>query len=181
MKVKAPLLAALIVLALFTGGCGGTGDQSFSADDYPFSFDYPSGWTLTHGANFNYEGSNAAQRSVSVALKDPFDQVTVTEYKLKKKLPKGANAYRPEVDRIVARMAREAGGKASDAKAVKYGGLPGYQYVIAFDAAGAKLQSKLTLLFQGSSEYEISCQSTADKRTDLNEGCEQILGSFELT
>lgn len=169
------------LLAVVVAGCGGSGDQHFAADGYPFSFNYPSNWTLTHGGNFQYGGSGAALRSVSVALKDPFDQVTVTQYKLKKKLPNGENAYRPEVDRIVARMAREAGGKVSDAKAIKAGGLPGYQYLIAFSAGDAKLQSRLTLLFSGQNEYQISCQSTAENRSDLSDGCDQIVGSFKIS
>lgn len=180
MKKRLATLGLIGLLALAAVGCGGSGDQTFSADGYPFEFDYPSSWTLTQGSNFQYGGSGAALRSVSVALKDPFDQVTVTQYKLKKKLPKGENAYRPEVDRIVARMARQAGGSVSDARKVTYGGVPGYQYVIKFEAGDAKLESRLTLLFNGVDEFQISCQSTEENRPELNDGCDQMLESFKF-
>ena len=68
--------AAVTVLAIALAGCGSDdGDKSFETPTYPFSFEYPSGWTLSRSANFNYGSSSNAERSVSVALKEPFDTV----------------------------------------------------------------------------------------------------------
>lgn len=171
---------ATLAAALLLAGCGGGGDQHFSADDYPFSFDYPSGWTLTHGADSGGDTAGTAQRSVSVALKEPFDKVVITQFEMKKKLPSGANGYQPEVDRIVARLTRQAGGSAGDAKVVKYGDLPGYQYVLTYPSGATKLESKLTFLFRGQDEFQVNCQSSQDKREELLAGCDQILESLKF-
>jgi hypothetical protein len=138
-------------------------------------------FALTRGANFSYGSSTEAVRSVSVALKEPYDQVTITQYKLKKTLPKGVNGYKPEVDRIVARLIKQAGGTAGDAKAVNYGGIPGYQYVVKYPGGeNIKLENKLTFLFQGQNEFQVSCQSSPEKREELNKGCDQVLGSLKF-
>jgi hypothetical protein len=174
------LTAAIVAGALFAG-CGGGGSQSFTTPTYPFSFDYPAGWTLSRGANFTYGSSNSALRSVSVALKEPHDQVTITQYKLRKTLPAGVNGYQPEVDRIVRRLTRQASGDASDAKVVKYGGVPGYQYIVEYPGGNSvTLQNKLTFLFKGKYEFQINCQSSPKNREELNKGCDQILGSLKF-
>jgi hypothetical protein len=180
-SIAKSLAAALVAGALFAGCGGGGGDQSFSTPTYPFSFDYPSGWTLSRGANFTYGSNDSAVRSVSAALKEPYDQVTITQYKLRKTLPDGTNGYQPEVDRIVRRLTKQAGGDASDAKVVQYGGVPGYQYIVEYPGgAGITLQNKLTFLFKGKYEYQINCQSSEKNRKALNEGCDQILGSLKF-
>lgn len=181
MKARALIATALVALTVALTGCGGGGDQSFNTPTYPFSFSYPSGWTLTRGANFTYGSSSEAVRSVSVALKEPYDQVTITQYKLKKTLPKGVNGYKPEVDRIVARLIKQAKGKASDAKTVNYGGIPGYQYTVEYPGGdNLTLQNKLTFLFQGQNEFQINCQSSPDKRDELNKGCDQVLDTLKF-
>ncbi len=172
------LLTAVVVAG--ATGCGGSGDQSFSADGYPFSFSFPSAWTLTRAAGTDDSGG-AALRTVTVALKQPYDQVSISQYRLKKKLPTGANGYQPEVDRVVKRLTREAGGKAGDAKEVMYGDLRGYQYVVSYSSGGQKLQNQLTFLFQGENEFLIGCQSSPDKRNELSDGCKQILESLDFS
>lgn len=183
-------LANKAVLALFAAaltagalaGCGGGGDGAFNTPTYPFSFNYPSGWTLTRNAAFNYGSGGAGKRSVSVALKEPYDQVTITQYKLKKTLPAGVNGNQAEVDRIVQRLVKQAKGSAGDAKPVKYGGIPGYQYIVEYPGSDTlTLQNKLTFLFQGQNEFQVNCQSSPQNSKALNEGCDQALGSLKFT
>jgi hypothetical protein len=179
-NIARSLAAAIVAGALLTG-CGGGGDQSFSTPTYPFSFDYPAGWTLSRGANFTYGSNDSAVRSVSAALKEPYDQVTITQYKLKKTLPAGTNGYQPEVDRIVARLTKQAGGTAGDAKVVNFAGQPGYQYVVEYPGGtNILLQNKLTFLFKGQYEFQINCQSSEANRKALNKGCDQILESLKF-
>ena len=172
-------LAAVALVAL--SGCGGGGSKTFSTPTYPFSFDYPAGWTLNQTASFNYGSSASALRLLSVALKEPYDQVTIAEYKLKKTLPAGVNGYKPEVDRIVNGLTKQARGSASNAKVVKYGGIPGYQYVVTYPGVGSiTLQNKMTFLFKGENEFQINCQSSPPNRDKLNAGCDQILNSLKF-
>jgi hypothetical protein len=181
IRTSVRTLLAVLVLGVVLSGCGGGGSQSFTTPTYPFSFDYPAGWTLTRGANFSYGSGDSAVRSVSAALKEPYDQVTITQYKLKKTLPPGANGYQPEVDRIVARLTKQAKGSAGDAKVVKYGGQPGYQYVVEYPGGdNITLQNKLTFLFKGQYEFQVNCQSSEKNRDALNKGCDQILDSLKF-
>lgn len=174
-------LATALLTGLLLAGCGGGGDQSFSTPTYPFSFSYPDGWTLSRGANFTYGSNDSAIRSVSVALKEPYDQVTITQYKLKKTLPAGVNGYQPEVDRIVARLTKQANGEAGDAKVVKYGGIPGYQYIVTYPGGGKiTLENRMTFLFKGQNEFQINCQSSPKNREALNKGCDQVLDSLKF-
>lgn len=180
LRLLAGTLAA-VALAAALSGCGGGGSKTFSTPTYPFSFDYPAGWTLNQTAAFNYGASASALRLLSVALKEPYDQVTIAEYKLKKTLPAGVNGYQPEVDGIVKRLTKQAKGTASDAKIVKYGGIPGYQYIVTYPGGGnITLQNKMTFLFKGPHEFQVNCQSSPPNREKLNEGCDQILNSLKF-
>ncbi|MGB3953600.1 MAG: hypothetical protein WBK99_10765 [Solirubrobacterales bacterium] len=179
--IRTALAVAILCAALAATGCGGDKEAQFSTPTYPFSFDYPDGWKVTRNAAFNYGTGSGSERSVSVALKEPYDQVTVTQYKLQKTLPAGVNGNQREVDRIVARLTKQAKGTAGDAKVVEFGGLPGYQYVVEYAAAdGAELSNILTFLFKGRDEFQINCQSSPDKRGELEKGCQQVLGSLKV-
>jgi hypothetical protein len=180
---SASAVLAVLALVVALSGCGGGDNKQaeFTTPTYPFSFDYPAGWKLTRNAAFNY-GSDAGVRSVSVSLKDPYDQVTITQYKLNKTLPANINGNQAEVDRIVARLARQAKGTASDAKTVSYGGVPGYQYVVEYPSTtGATLRNTLTFLFKGKDEFQVNCQSSPPNREALDKGCNQVLTTLKFT
>lgn len=180
---SASAVVAILALVVVLSGCGGSDDKQteFTTPTYPFTFDYPEGWKLTRNAAFNY-GSDAGVRSVSVSLKDPYDQVTITQYKLNKTLPPNINGNQEEVDRIVARLAKQAKGTASDSKTVTYGGVPGYQYVVEYPAQdGATLRNTLTFLFKGKDEFQINCQSSPPNREALDKGCNQVLNTLKFT
>lgn len=166
-------------LAAVLSGCGSGGSQDFSAKGVPFSFSFPAGWTISRTPASSGE-AGAALQSVTAALEEPYDQVTTSLYKLKKSIPEGERAYQPEVDRIVGRLTREAGGSASAAKEIEFGGLPGYQYTLKYAVDKVKLENRMTFLFDGNQQYLIGCQSAPEKREELAEGCDQILDSFKV-
>jgi hypothetical protein len=181
LSKRTAFIAVTVVAAYAVSGCGATGSASFNDEAYPFSFDYPGTWTLSRNVSSDDDIAAQQRKSVSVALKEPYDQVTLTEFKLKKKLPKGENGFRPEVDRIVGNVVKGAKGKAGKAKVVKYGDAPGYQYVITYPGGeGVTLQSQLTFLFRGQYEYLINCQSSPENRDELQDGCDQILDSVQF-
>lgn len=179
-------LFALLLTALFATGCGG-GDNdeaqsaTFESETYPFSFDYPEGWKLTRNANFTYGSDSGAERAVSVALVNPYDQVTVTQYRLRRAVPAGENGNKRELDKLVAKLTKQSGGTSSEGKVVEVGGLPGYEYVIEFESEDARqLQNRVTFLFEGKDEIQINCQSTEEKRDELLAGCDEILSTFKF-
>lgn len=181
IPVKAILATVVAITALATTGCGGGGEKQFTTPTYPFSFSYPDGWTLTRNAAFNY-GSGSGERSVSATLKSPHDQVTITQYKLRKTLPPGVNGNQREVDRIVARLTAQAKGTASDSKTVEYGGIPGYEYVVEYEAPDKTiLRNKLVFLFKGKDEFQVNCQSSPKNREELEKGCAQVLDTLKIS
>lgn len=178
--VRTILAAAIAGAVVAAAGCGG-GKKEFTTPTYPFSFSYPSGWTLTRNAAFNF-GSGSGERSLSIALKQPNDQVTITQYKLRKTLPAGVNGNQREVDRIVARLTAQAKGTASDSKTVSYGGIPGYEYVVEYPAPDKTvLRNKLVFLFKGKDEFQVNCQSSPKNRDELEKGCKQVLDTLKFT
>ncbi len=179
MRLRHLCLLAVLTAALLLAGCNSGGSQHFSADSVPFSFSYPAGWTLTRTPPGD-GGAGMPLQAVTAALKEPYDQATVSQYKLKKQIPEGERAYRLEVDRIVGRLAREAGGSTSEADEVEFAGLPGYQYTITYSAGRQKLENRMTFLFRGSTQLLIACQSAPERREQLNDGCQQILDSLKL-
>ncbi|MFY9487097.1 MAG: hypothetical protein WAP35_00160 [Solirubrobacterales bacterium] len=175
------MMAVALCAVFAVTGCGGDSEKEFTTPTYPFTFSYPDGWKVTRNAAFNYGTGADSKLSVSIALKEPYDQVTITQYELEKTLPAGVNGNQKEVDRIVARLSKQAKGTAGDAKVVEYGGIPGYQYVASYPAPdGTELSNILTFLFKGRDEFQINCQSAPDKRDELEKGCQQILGSLKF-
>lgn len=164
-------------LAALATGCGSPIDSgSFSSDSYPFSFDYPSNWTLSQS-----RPAGADHGTVTVALREPLDQVQLTSFTMKKEIPKGENANQNEVDAIVDRIAKAENGKAGKARAVEYGDANGYQYTLSYPASSSvSLKSRLTMLFSGATQVSINCQSSPENRKELSDGCDKILESIKL-
>ncbi|MDO8631630.1 MAG: hypothetical protein Q7R41_14180 [Phycisphaerales bacterium] len=181
MLIRTIIAAGIAVAAVTATGCGGDGEKEFATPTYPFSFSYPSGWTLTRNAAFSF-GSGTGERSLSIALKEPNDQVTITQYKLRKTLPAGVNGNQREVDRVVARLTAQAKGTASESKAVSYGGIPGYEYVVEYEAADKTvLRNMLVFLFKGKDEFQVNCQSSPKNREELEKGCKQVLDTLKFS
>lgn len=178
---RAVALVAITAIALSASSCGGDGGEAqFTTPTYPFSFSYPEGWKVTRNAAFSY-GSGAGRRSVSISLKDPYDQVTITQYLLKKAVPPGLNGNRKEVDAVVADLTKQAKGTAGDGEVVKYGGLPGYEYFVEYTAPdGTELRNQLVFLFKGKDEFQVNCQSTEKNREELEKGCNLVLDTLEF-
>lgn len=118
---------------------------------------------------------------MTVALREPLDQVQLTSFAMRKSIPKGETGIESEVDAIVRRIARKAGAKPSRARAVEYGQARGYQYKLSYPASEElELSSRLTFLFGGKTQITINCQSTDENRKQLADGCNEILNSLKL-
>ena len=77
------------------------------------------------------------------------------------------------LDRVISQLA----GKSVSGREVEYGGLPGYEYVIALKNP-ADGQSRLAVLFDQATEYLINCQSTPEKRDAVESACRTALDSL---
>lgn len=168
---------ALVAVAAVASGCGSpTGAGSFSSDAFPFEFDYPASWTLSQS-----EPTATDAGVVTVALREPFDQVHVASYELKKPIPRGEQGNQAEIETIIRRVAGESNGKVGKGEAVEFAGAKGFQYVVSYKTqSGVQLENKITVLFDGDNQIQVSCQSDADNRDAINAGCDEVLKTLKL-
>jgi hypothetical protein len=61
-------------------------------------------------------------------------------------------------------------------------GLPGYRFQItAQDPSGNDVESRLVLVFRGTTEYFLNCQHSPGNEVEIGAGCDQIMETFELS
>lgn len=178
-------MALIATLAVATQGCGGGGDgeepvtKSFETPVYPFTFEYPRGWRTTRDVGLRYGGAGT-KRQLAVQFHPPTDQLVINQYRLRRKLAPDTPANQREVDRIVARLAKQARGTSSDAETITVGGLPGYRYVVDYTSAGQELRNTLIFVFRGIDEFQIICQSSPTRRSETERGCAKIIDTIEF-
>lgn len=175
------MLAALVavIFAATAIGCAETGgSKDFRADTHPFEFNYPADWTLSQ-ARSTRQGDTSIPGTVTVALREPFDQVQLKTDRLAEPIPAGERANRSELDRIVEHAARRTAARASSGKRVEYDSGAGVQYAIEYpERKTVQLRSRMTFLFRDDWLLQVNCQSTRGKRQSVLEGCKQILESL---
>lgn len=163
---------AILLLAIGLMGCG-EDKKDFATPTYPFTFEYPEGWKTTRDVALEFGAPNA-ERQLAVQLAAPYDQMVISQYKLKKSLPEGIIANQKEIDRIVGSLSKQSGGVASNAERVSVGGLEGYSYVIDFERGNVALRNELIFLFRDRDEFQLTCQSSEKRREQTQKGCDQI-------
>ncbi len=79
----------------------------------------------------------------------------------------------PEVDGIVSQFA----GRPTSGTVTDIGGIPAIRYeeIALVDDSRT---SRIVFLFEGNTEYEINCQSNAEGRERINQGCDQVLSTL---
>ncbi|PZS23012.1 MAG: hypothetical protein DLM61_24805 [Pseudonocardiales bacterium] len=161
-----PILAAVAL-----AGCGSSdkgsgssteeqsqGSQTFMATkDLPLSFSYPTGLrrgSLTTNQNL---GGGRPVGTAGLGL-DHDNVIGVSRYRLRKPANLDDPGFRRALDALVSKLSLRHRGAASGRR-VRFGGVPGLQYRIRV-AKPASARSRVTFLFDGTTEYEIDCQST---------------------
>jgi hypothetical protein len=166
------LIGAALVLGLTA--CGGGSDETFDADGIGVTFKYPSDFEPIKNISFGQSaGADAAARAgVSI---DTVNAITVSRYDLKVTIDKDNLAkFKREVDDVIGKLA----GKPVSGREVEYGGLPGYEYAISLTKPPSGL-SRLVVLFDQATEYLVNCQSTPDKRDQIEDACRKALDTLE--
>ncbi|MBA3727696.1 MAG: hypothetical protein H0W94_00525 [Actinobacteria bacterium] len=176
------IVAAVVVIAVVVGLLvfrGGEETKTFSAQG--ISFDYPGDWgditgqqfssqtgTEVFGKNFGIDGSNAAIFSI-YEINVPIDASNIEQ-------------YRGEIDSTVAGLENESGGGVlRGSVTITMGSLPGYRYEVeGMTPDGTEVQSRLVLVFDGTTEYFLNCQHTDEHAEEIEAGCDQIVESFAV-
>jgi hypothetical protein len=172
------MLAAAGLLAVGCGG-GGEGDKTFEGDG--FSFTYPGDWIEFEPS----ESSASVGEPVSTVSLGPSEGpngLQLNVYGLEASVTESnVEAVAAEVADVLGQVFRQAGGSmTAEPVRVTVGGLPGYSAEgTAVDPDGVRVESQVTLLFDGTTEYFLNCQFTPEHAEETKQGCAQILDSFE--
>jgi hypothetical protein len=169
------LVVSAAVLVFGASACGGGGGSNrYEETGFNITFKIPSGFKIAHDISISKSAGANAVDQAAVEI-DQDNLVIVQRYNLNvvvtsATLPK----YKGDVDRVIGSL---AGHKVSGSQ-VEYGGLPGYEYVIAV-AKPPQGQSRLAVLFDKNVEYLVNCQSTPDQRDKVEKACRTVLDSIE--
>jgi len=187
------VVAVLGAVALVAcGGDGGdpqapAGDQDEEAastyDDNGVSFEYPSGWDeFPAEASATSTGSNELW-SATVGP-DKTNLVNLTAYQLNIEVTEeNLASVEAELDQVIQGVVDQAGGEITSGPTEdEIAGFPGYTYTWEdVDVDGEAKDSSAYFLFDGDTEYFFNCQFSAATEEEVLGGCDQILGSFEVT
>jgi hypothetical protein len=172
------LLLATALLATLMAACSPSGP---TFDERGISFRYPAAWhrvpeIATSG------GATSPLFSDNVGL-DRLDAAIVALNHVNVPITtSNISQFAAQLRTGVERVARDQGGQVTqDATTITVDGLPGLQIAVAgIRTAGTPVDSTLTLVFKGSSEYFINCQHTSSHATEIANGCQQIIETLKI-
>lgn len=147
------------------------------------AFDYPTGWQRLTGLGQSASSANPPVFEISVGI-DDHDIVQVSGYHLQTTVTDAnIDGALAEFSSLFRRLSAQAGGGIVTPFTVEHAtGLPGLTGVItAKNPQGIDVESIIHVVFDGSTEYLINCQYTAETKTDIATGCDQIVSTFQLT
>jgi hypothetical protein len=164
--------ALLVVGASACGGSGGGGRYEESGFDITFKI--PHGFSIAHDISVaKSAGANAVdQAAVQV---DKTDLIIFQRYNLHVTITSAnVSRYKGAVDQVIGSLA----GHRVSGHPVEYGGLPGYEYVIAVSNP-PQGESRIAVLFDNDVEYLVNCQSTPAQRDKVDKACTDVLNSLK--
>lgn len=165
--------------AALLAGCGG-GEKTFEGDGY--SFTYPGDWEQRKGSGAAAEAGNLVS-STAFAPSEGASGLTVSVYHLQLAVtPSNIDAIAPEAAAVTEQIFRQAGGRVTTGpRRVTVAGHPGFAVKgTALTPEGVRVQSQVTMLFDGKTEYFLNCQFTPEQAEDMIAGCSKALDSLEI-
>ena len=173
---EGPLLIA--ALAVAAAGCGDDsgGDKAFDDPSFALTFEYPAEFEFADDVSAGTRvGGTAKGESKGIRLDDK-NGIVLQQFDLNTEVTE-ANLERvkPELDRVVGQA---AGGTVAGRRTTA-GGLPGYEYELDVSKPAAA-RSRLVVLFDEKTEYTLNCQSTKEKRVEVEKACRQALDTLKV-
>ena len=175
----ARLAALSLALIAATAGCGGgEGDdtQTFEEEGFPFTFEYPGSFEESSDVSYSSTAGGAADDARALGLDDR-NAIVVSRYELNVAVTEeNVDQVKPEMDDLISGLA----GRELSGKQVEIGEFPGYEY--EFDLEDPpEGRSRLVVLFDGKTEYTLNCQSTPERRDELEAACRQAVDTLART
>jgi hypothetical protein len=181
--VPIAVVAGIVVVALAVGLLlifRGPGSKTFGK--HGVSFEYPGGWKEITDLTFqSHVGSATTSDGVGP---DTQSFVILATYRINSPIgPSNIDDFRQSVVDAIRQVAQGAGGTIVAGPArVTMDGLPGYRFEIrGKNAAGTAIGSRVVLVFHGQTEYFLNCQHTDSRAAEIENGCDQIMRTFNVS
>ena len=172
----AALSLTLIAATAACGGGGGDGTETFEEEGFPFTFEYPGSLEDVTDVSFSSTVGGAAQDNKGVALDDD-NAIVVSRYDLNVAVTaQNVEQVKAELDEVMS----QASGMDVSGKQVEIGGFPGFEYTFELEEP-PEGRSRFFALFDGRTEYTLNCQSTPEKRDELEAACQQAVDTLTKT
>lgn len=165
--------AALIAITLLIWAACPRDPASFR--DYGVAFEYPEDWKRIGPASSGIAAASP-QWTVVVGV-DGSNLVSLGAYHLAFPVTEANfEQFADDLTKRVTEAARNAGGRLVEgAETTTLGGLP----ALRFRISGDKREHRVVVAFDGTTEYLLECRSTEELRDEIDEGCDQVVESFE--
>ena len=172
----AALLLALIAVTAACGGGGGDGTETFEEEGFAFTFEYPDSFEDVTDISFSSTVGGASRDNKGVGLDDR-NAIVVSRYDLDIAVTaQNVTQVKPELDDVMS----QAIGMDVSGKQVEIGGFPGFEYTFDLEEP-PEGRSRFFALFDGKTEYTLNCQSTPQKRDELEAACQQAVDTLTKT
>ena len=173
------LILSLTCLATLAAGPAACGEdeaetKTFDERGFDITFDYPGDFKVRDDVSVSGTSGGSAQERTALALDDE-NLLVVEKYELNIAVTEdNLDQIKRELDGVV----EQATGKEAEGRKTEVGGLPGYEYTVGLSKP-EKGESRLVFLFRDKVEYELNCQSTPEKREQIQEACDQALETLK--
>jgi uncharacterized RDD family membrane protein YckC len=177
-------LVVAVVGSVVSVAVSAKADNAYRANGV--SFDYPAGWQDVTDDSYSVGEVGGADELWTLSLgtaafgADDVDMVTVTAYRMR------GPVTAEDLDSTgveLTEMVLPAVGWAVQAgpEEITMGGKPGLRYEVTGSVGGKDVEGTLVYVFGDLTEYELRCQSTSEQAAEIEQGCEQIIRTFEIS
>jgi PsbP-like protein len=169
-----------LTASLGCGGDGGNGDNTFEGDGY--SFTYPESWSQRE-AEARYQRTDVQASSFVFGPEEGANGLILDVGQV------GLAVTENNIDLISAQFAGEieqlfqqAQGEVTKGPTrLTVGGLPALRFeASALTPDGVRARSRVTVVFNGTTQYFLNCQFTSEQAEEMKRGCDQVVRSFRV-
>lgn len=165
-------------MLVVVSGCGGGGStETFDDAAYPFTFEYDAD-KLSEGSVTDFDsliGSNKPEDTTALALDD--DNAIILQHFVLQDTVDDSNL--DQVKEFFDDQISQVDSSASAGETGETAGFPSIEYASVPVTSPANGESRILLIFDGSEEFVINCQSTPDRGDELAGLCDQVHSSLE--
>lgn len=145
------------------------------------SFDYPAQWREldTESLGSVDEAEDLWNTAVGIG---GYNMVTIHAYRLDTAVtPQNVDAVEADLEEMLRDFYQQSGGTVhAGPEQITGGGKPGVRFRSTGTVDGITMNKTDIFFFDGTTEYQLGCQSDPDHTQDIEHGCDQILRSFTL-